>query len=120
MHIPGEVRHEDSELPFRRVFRMLVASVGVTVASIAAAAWLLPRLGGGFHDYDEHDPPLPPDAAKLGIYYDSIRDTADGERRHAAERRALESYGWVDRERGVVHVPIDAAIDMALRAGAPP
>jgi hypothetical protein len=120
MHIPGEVRQEESGLPFRRLMGFLAASIVVTLASILAAAWLLPAFGGGFREYDEYDPPLPPPASKLGIYYDSIRDTADGVRRHEAERRALESYGWVDRERGIAHVPIDEAIDMALREGPQP
>jgi hypothetical protein len=33
------------------------------------------------------------------------------------EMRRLSSYGWVDRARGVVHIPIDRA--MRLVAGAP-
>lgn len=26
----------------------------------------------------------------------------------------LRSYGWIDRERGIIHVPIDVAIDLYL------
>jgi hypothetical protein len=28
----------------------------------------------------------------------------------ASERRHLSSYGWVDRERGIVHIPIEEAM----------
>jgi hypothetical protein len=36
------------------------------------------------------------------------------------ERKAyLEGYGWVDRAKGVAHIPIDQAIDQIL-AGASP
>ena len=31
----------------------------------------------------------------------------------------LEGYGWVDERRGVVHVPIETAIDMLLESGVP-
>jgi hypothetical protein len=31
----------------------------------------------------------------------------------------LNSYGWVDRSAGKVHIPIDRAIDEVLRAGLP-
>ena len=31
----------------------------------------------------------------------------------------LEGYGWVDEGRGVVHVPIETAIDMLLESGVP-
>lgn len=32
----------------------------------------------------------------------------------AEQDAALNSYGWVDREKGVVHVPIDKAMAMAI------
>lgn len=38
----------------------------------------------------------------------------DGDHRlsqfRASERRHLSSYGWVDRERGIVHIPIEEAM----------
>lgn len=44
------------------------------------------------------------------------------ERRFAEHRREklqrLESYGWVDRSRNVIHIPIDRAIDLVLQEGA--
>ena len=35
------------------------------------------------------------------------------------ELERLNSYGWVDRSAGKVHMPIDRAIDEVLRAGLP-
>lgn len=37
----------------------------------------------------------------------------------AAEREILTSYGWVDREVGVVRIPIDLAIDLLAERGLP-
>ncbi len=37
--------------------------------------------------------------------------------RNAEARKRLESAGWVDRERGVVHVPIDQAMEIIARRG---
>lgn len=37
----------------------------------------------------------------------------------AGEDRVLSSYGWVDPQRGVVHIPIDVAIDVLARKGVP-
>jgi hypothetical protein len=37
----------------------------------------------------------------------------------AAEDRALSSYGWVDRNLGVVRIPIDRAIDIVAQRGLP-
>jgi len=38
----------------------------------------------------------------------------------ANEDQVLHTYGWVDRQNGVVHVPIDAAKEMYLQRGAQP
>jgi hypothetical protein len=120
MHIPGEVNQETTDLPFRRLFRILVVSIVVTAASVSVAAWLLPLFGGTFFRSDEMTVPMPPPASKLGIYYDGIRYTADGVHRFEADRRWIDSYGWVDRDEGIVHVPIDTAIDMVLKEGRQP
>lgn len=37
----------------------------------------------------------------------------------AAEQRALTSYGWVDPQKGVVHIPIDEAMKLTLQRGLP-
>ena len=36
-----------------------------------------------------------------------------------AEQKRLHGYGWVKKESGVVHVPIDRAIDLLLERGLP-
>jgi hypothetical protein len=50
-----------------------------------------------------------------------------GERDRAVREERLRSYGWVDRRAGVVHVPIERAMELvaggarpAPGAGAPP
>jgi hypothetical protein len=37
----------------------------------------------------------------------------------AAENERLRSYGWVDQARGVVHIPIERAIDLVAERGLP-
>jgi hypothetical protein len=32
----------------------------------------------------------------------------------------LNSYGWVDKEAGVVRIPIERAIELTLERGLPP
>jgi hypothetical protein len=38
---------------------------------------------------------------------------------HANEELLLNSYGWVDQANGVVHIPIDQAIDIVAKKGLP-
>jgi hypothetical protein len=37
----------------------------------------------------------------------------------AAEDSLLKSYGWIDRERGIVRIPIDRAIEILAQRGLP-
>jgi hypothetical protein len=47
-------------------------------------------------------------------------DPADDLRRfRIAEAARLERYGWVDREHGVVHIPIEKAMEDAVANGIP-
>jgi hypothetical protein len=36
-----------------------------------------------------------------------------------AEEATLHSYGWIDRDRGVIRIPIERAIDLTLDRGLP-
>jgi hypothetical protein len=36
-----------------------------------------------------------------------------------AENRTLTTYGWVDKQNGVVRIPIDRAMDLLLERGLP-
>ena len=35
------------------------------------------------------------------------------------QEKALTSYGWIDRQAGVVHIPIERAIELELKQGFP-
>ena len=35
------------------------------------------------------------------------------------EGAALEGHGWVDREKGVVHIPVERAMDLIAARGLP-
>ncbi len=37
----------------------------------------------------------------------------------AHEEQQLRTYGWVDKEKGIVRLPIDRAIDLTLQRGLP-
>jgi hypothetical protein len=41
------------------------------------------------------------------------------EKLRAQEDARLNGYGWVDRQKQLVHIPIDTAIDVLLQTGLP-
>lgn len=48
-----------------------------------------------------------------------VAPSTDLDRLRTNEDSALNSYGWVDREAGIVHIPIDKAIDLVAERGLP-
>lgn len=57
--------------------------------------------------------PLPPEPRL------QVAPSADLEELRAEEDARLSSYGWIDREQQVVHIPIDRAMDILLEKGLP-
>jgi hypothetical protein len=56
---------------------------------------------------------LPPEPR---LQPDSMRDL---EQIRGAEMKHLESYGWIDRAHGVVHIPIERAMQIVAQRGLP-
>jgi hypothetical protein len=110
---------------YGKVIGVGVASLVIFAISIAWAGWLMHRTiaetesktGTQNLEFDRT-------RAEIGIV-DQVPFVSDkrlhewkGDRRHE-----LETYGWVDKSKGVVRIPIEAAMDKviggAMPAGAP-
>jgi hypothetical protein len=48
-----------------------------------------------------------------------IKEAVDLAKLRAAEEADLDSYGWIDRNSGTVHIPIDRAMQLLLQRGLP-
>ena len=103
-----------------------VAAVGIALMLLivvgAAVSWLTFRYFAGLPEEGEPGAPLAqpqqlPPNPRLQVV--PVRDLLE---KRQAEERQLGSYGWVDREGGIVHIPIDQAMRLLVerrRAGAP-
>ncbi len=94
----------------------LVLFLGASVATgWGMAAWrrrLLP----------EGPPSLPAEVGrpKIGmVEQQPFENLRTGEEWATAQRRRLESYGWVDRKAGLIHVPVDQAMERVLQGERP-
>jgi hypothetical protein len=48
-----------------------------------------------------------------------VKGSVDLAKFRAAEEADLDSYGWIDRNSGTVHIPIDRAMQLLLQRGLP-
>jgi hypothetical protein len=116
-----EVHHEHSDVNIRAIL-----GFGGGLIVVAAVIHLLIYVLFGFfvqreqlkvrREYPlavEQDRRLPPEPR---LQTDPRQDLAD---LRAKEDEQLGSYGWVDKNAGVVRIPIDAAIKLTLERGLP-
>ena len=96
---------------------LLVGIVSLIV--FAGAAWWSTGIWRETRNRLEPTGPIAPGAEigkpEIGIVdqppFETVRTA---ERTRAEQLRQLQSYGWIDRDKGVIHVPIDKAIDQLV------
>ena len=115
------VSHETSDVNIRAIL-----GFGAALLAIAVAVHLL--IYGLFGYFDSREgvqgPVEYPLAASQGhreppeprLQTDPRQDLAD---MRAKEDDLLQSYGWVDKNAGVVRIPIEAAMKLTLERGLP-
>jgi hypothetical protein len=121
----SDIRYEDSDVRPGAVGRFALM-LAVSVAVVAAA--LLGLLVAMRSHERMKDPPLPPlaDRAPNRLPPEPRLQPQPFEALtalRADESRQLQSYGWVDRGAGTVHIPVEDAIALYLRrasAASPP
>jgi hypothetical protein len=119
---PARAGHETSDVSARPIVKFGIG-LAITTAVVSVAMW------GLFQFFDarqeKRERPVPPMVAA------SLHRTPSGPRLEPdplAPRRAvraredalLASYGWVDRNAGVVRIPIDRAMELLVERGLPP
>jgi hypothetical protein len=64
-------------------------------------------------------PPPPAPGEADNRYRPFITDAVDLQTMQQRERYSLNSYGWVDQNAGIVHIPIEQAMETLVRQGLP-
>jgi hypothetical protein len=115
-----EVEHEHSDVNVRAIVSFAVALV-VAAAVLQLALygmlrlmeWNAARNDPARHPLATTQTQAPPEPR---LQPDPVHDL---EKMRAAEEERLNSYGWVDKEKGVAHIPIGQAMELVVRRGLP-
>lgn len=115
-HTDPSVGHELRDVRFGSVYGA-AAGVGILVVVSFALMWGMLQLLVWREDV--MSPPASPLAASYArreppeprLQIDPVGDLAALRAREAAR---LSSYGWVDRQTGVVHIPIERAMELLV------
>ncbi len=127
--------HETTDAKIRPLILFSIGLVLLSVATFFGMRALLVSLAerGRANDAPRHplaaDIDIPPEPRLEPMPgYDMPPLGADGERPFATsglaehrrqEQKTLDSYGWIDRQAGIVRVPISRAIELTLTEGLP-
>jgi hypothetical protein len=115
-HPPAE---EDSISSGRIVWVGVVAMI-VFVAGSLAAAWQLQATRRALYPDGPIALPSQVGQARIGIVEQRLFEHANqGVAWREQARRHLDAYGWVDEGKGIVHIPIDRAMDMVEKGARP-
>lgn len=111
-----EVHQEEDHVPPGKV---IFAIVVVFVVSAALIAWSYALVRDAFAEYRPSGA-FPERALGERRPIARVREDLFDERglsptSNAARRAELGSFGWVDRRRGIVRIPVDRAIDLMLQ-----
>ena len=109
--------YEATDPPVRTIVYSAFGLAAVTVLVCIVLAWGL-RFLIAMESPGERNPlapsnQLPPEPRVEVHPWEQIREL------RAREEQTLDSYGWVDREKGIVRIPIDRAIDLTIERGLP-
>jgi hypothetical protein len=77
-----------------------------------AAAWLLSARMGTLHTAVGSAAAVRPQLEVDGVQMKLSAQPGAAQQLQARQREALQGYGWVDRPRGIVRIPIEVAIDL--------
>ncbi len=111
------VRSEDDRVPSVSIVAVGVAALVLFfLASFVTIAFIRVKEG------ERPLLPVPPEIgqSKIGLVEQQLFETATrGKEDQEARKRRLGSYGWVDRRRGIVRLPIERAMELSAQGVRP-
>jgi hypothetical protein len=111
-----DVRPQAEHLPRGLIVRSALATIMVGT-SLCFATYLIMRARvlaiRPSYDFPERALPAPHEVAT--VRQESFAVAHPRADLRAQQRTRLDSFGWVDRARGLVHIPIDDAVELTAR-----
>src|ERR1700722_18475301 len=114
-HLTGSRGYEKSDANPRGLFYVVLGTAGFLVLTCLSLIWLFDHFEktqnpGSFVAAPFAGPrPLPPPPRIQADPAVDLRNYRE------SEQNLLNTYGWVDRQNGVVRMPIDRAMEMLLQ-----
>jgi hypothetical protein len=110
-----QIGHETGDINVWSVSKVGIALAGVCVVTLG--------LMWGLFRVLQHEEPTPARTVNPTEIFPQprleVRPVQELRAFREAEDERLSTYGWVDQSKGVVHIPIERAIDIVAQRGLP-
>lgn len=116
-HAPGH--HEERDLSIRWIVGFGIALAVFGVVSHFLIAALFSSYGAREDRRDQPGSPLRAERVEPPAPRLQENPGLDLRALHAREEREISTYGWIDRGRGTVRIPIDRAMKLIVERGLP-
>lgn len=111
-----EVRQEVDAIPGGRLAKIAALAIVIGVIDVFFSALVLETNTGGIRSHQALAAPPPgADGAIAHIEQAPILGAAEGLDLRRQQREQLSRYRWVDRDAGLVAIPIERAMDLVER-----
>lgn len=115
MSSPDSTGYERRDFNSRLILRAALWLLAALFASFVIVKLFADYMGGGSPGAHRTEPPHG-DMAGPRLQANPSVDLA---RFRATEEERLHSYGWVDRQAGIIHMPIERAMELTAQRGLP-
>jgi hypothetical protein len=113
-----DVRSEEDVLPARTILAVLATVIALSLICVGIAFGIMRSLEWSIRpsgSFPERDLPAPGDESLAIEQVMFKEEIVPGERKRAAQQKALTSYGWADQSRRLVHIPIEDSMQLYLK-----
>jgi hypothetical protein len=118
-HPDGEISHEENRVQFREILGFALALIALAVVVHFVLGFVMQRFSKEEKKLRDQKPPLFALDVDVPAPHLQGNPAADLARLKTQSLDRLNSYGWVNREAGIAHIPIDRAMDILARSGLP-
>ena len=109
--------YETSDVDPKPVIWFGVALAAMVAVTIAAMAWMFDYLAAREDRLDASGSPLADTRERPAAPPLQVTPSSDLTQMRAREEALLNSYGWVDRQEGLVRIPIERAMEILAGRG---
>ena len=118
-HPDGEISHEENRVQVRGIFGFALALIALAGLIHFVLAFVMQWFSREEKKLQDRTPPLFALDVDVPTPHLQGNPAAELARLKTESLAQLNTYGWINRETGVAHIPITRAMDILARSGLP-